>query len=120
MSDKFYFGVSSVTVAIFALAQRLGNYENKRVALGLAVVAGCLFIVFIGMSVRDIQRWRAKRKQRPNMVPMPQNTPKTEAPTAAIKLFNVLDVHRAPYDPKATYKWKLRVVLGNNTRQTLD
>jgi hypothetical protein len=42
-----------VIVALFALAQRLGGYENKPVAVSLALVAAFAFAWLIGLWIRD-------------------------------------------------------------------
>jgi hypothetical protein len=50
-------GGAGVIVGILAFAQRLGNYENKPLAVALLIIAGALLVGFCFLAVRDTVRW---------------------------------------------------------------
>jgi hypothetical protein len=55
--------ILSVPIAIFALAQRLGNYENKLLALCLTATAAALFVWLFALIARDAVAWWRKRNR---------------------------------------------------------
>lgn len=61
-------GVLGLLVAVFALAQRLGSYENKLLARCLAAFA---FAVFVWLLVWDAVAWlRGRNRIRPGLGPL--------------------------------------------------
>lgn len=60
--DKKYSGGCGMALVILALAQRLGGYENKPLAVVLVAMAG-LFICALSVSaVNDLRLWWRKRQ----------------------------------------------------------
>ncbi len=56
-----------------------------------------------------------KPKEAIPVLPIPSKT----SPAAKVPA-TLLDVYQEPEDPSATYKWKLRIVVSNDTRQTIN
>jgi len=64
--QKHYTGWPALVVALAALGQRLGNYENKPLAISLLVLGGVLLSVFLFFAVRDILRWSNSKGKAAN------------------------------------------------------
>src|ERR1039458_7570406 len=60
--DKKYSGGLGMSLATFALAQRLGAYENKPIAVVLVILAGVFMCILAVSGVKDILSWRANRQ----------------------------------------------------------
>ncbi len=52
-----------LSLAGFALAQKLGNYENKPLALVLAILFGIWIVAVVIWATRDIIAWWRKRNR---------------------------------------------------------
>jgi len=61
---KIRVGALGVVVALIALAQRLGHYENPPLAVALVIVAGIAFAWLVGLWVSDSIDWVKTRKRR--------------------------------------------------------
>ncbi len=61
---KQYTGWLALTVAIVALGQKLGGYENKRLAIILIATGSLLFAAFLCFLSHDAFRWWRERRTR--------------------------------------------------------
>lgn len=73
-------GGLALAIAILALAQRLAGYENRRLAIWLAVLGVLLLILCSGLIVNDTIAWWRKRRQETDQAteetPLPASRPR--------------------------------------------